>query len=316
MNRSRIAISAGCLLAALHAAGAGAQSVVSPFVASKHETVARMLAIAKIAPGERVIDLGSGDGRIVIAAALAEPTVRGYGVDIDKRLVAQSIAAARAAGIAQRVGFEHRNAFDADLRRIDVIFMWLLPELQRLLREKILEEARPGTRVVSASFDMGAWAADETSEGEPPVRLWRVPARVAGNWSWTLELGGKRVRYDAILVQRFQVLDGAVRAGAERRALGGMRLDGAALQFDLSMPQGSHSFARHQYVGRVEGRRIRGEARILVRDPAKPDNDSISYVTLVRPWVARLAPGRSPYHRPTGTPDVDTVPKPVDLSTK
>jgi precorrin-6B methylase 2 len=306
--RARLVFVAALLLAALHAPRAAAQETLSPFVASKQETIARMLRIAKIAPGERVIDLGSGDGRIVIAAALAQKNLRGLGVDIDSRLVAQSIDAARAAGVAERVRFEHRNAFDADLRRVDVIFMWLLPELQRLLRDKILDEARPGTRVVAASFDMGSWQADETEDGEPAVRLWKVPAKVAGTWTWTLELGGRRLRYDAILEQRFQAIEGVVRAGAERRVLANARLDGTHLQFELSLAQGTRTFARQQYIGRVDAGRIRGESRVLVREPGETGG----YATIVRPWIALRSSGRSPYHRPTGTPDIDTTLKPIE----
>jgi len=288
------------LLAVSHAGDVAAQESVSPFVPSDQETVARMLRMAKLSPGARVIDLGSGDGRIVIAAARAEPTVSGEGVEIDSRLVAKSNAAAHAAGVASRVRFAHRNAFDADLRRVDVIFMWLFPDLQRLLRDKILEEARPGTRVVTASFDMGSWAPDESDSGTPVVRMWKVPAKAAGNWSWTLDLGGRRIRYDAILEQRFQAIEGVVRAGPDRRVLSRAALDGAELRFGLTLAQGSEAFARQEYVGRVEGSRIRGEARVLVR---RGDD----YVTLVRPWSATRSAARSPYHRPTGTPDLDTT---------
>ena len=86
-----------------------------PYVPTPHAVVEKMLEVAKVGPNDLVYDLGSGDGRIVIAAALAERTLRGYGVDIDARLVAQANDAARAAGVADRVRFAHRNAFDADL---------------------------------------------------------------------------------------------------------------------------------------------------------------------------------------------------------
>src|SRR5207253_126073 len=126
-----------------------AQEVFSPFVGSQPDNVERMVRLAKLKAGDVVVDLGSGDGRIVFAAAKSNPKVRGWGVDLDARLVKDSNEAARKAGLANRVEFFQQNVFDADLSKVDVIFMWLFPELQRLLRTKILAEARPGTRVVT-----------------------------------------------------------------------------------------------------------------------------------------------------------------------
>jgi len=110
----------------------------SPFVGSAPENVERMLKLAKLRDGDVVADLGSGDGRIVIGAAKLNPTVRGWGVDIDAKLVKESNESAESEGVAGRVRFFRRNVFDADLRNVDVIFMWLFPELQRLLRTKLI----------------------------------------------------------------------------------------------------------------------------------------------------------------------------------
>src|SRR3954468_8714817 len=182
----------GCLLACAQAAVA--QEVFSPFVDTQPENVERMVKLARLKAGDVVADLGSGDGRIVIAAAKSNPKVRGWGVDVDAKLVTESNETARKAGLAGRVQFFQQNVFDADLSKVDVIFMWLFPELQRLLRTKILAEARPGTRVVTNIWDMGTWQADDVDDNPGlPLRLWVVPANVAGWWNWTLEIKGERL---------------------------------------------------------------------------------------------------------------------------
>src|SRR5918992_1503273 len=106
-------------------------------------------------------------------------------VGSNPELVQKSNAAARAQGLADRARFVHQNAFDADLGKVDVIFMWLFPELMRLLRPKILAQARAGTRVVTATWDLGTWqpdAVDDQGGAAPAIRKWIVPARMEGAW--------------------------------------------------------------------------------------------------------------------------------------
>src|ERR671914_147816 len=164
---------------------APAQERFSPFVGSNPENVRRMVELAAPRSGETVIDVGSGDGRIVFAALEGRPGVRGLGVDINAELVKKANAEAKAKGLADRVRFMHQNAFDADLAKVDVVFMWLFPELMRLLRPKILAQARPGTRVVTATWDLGSWqpdAIDDQGGAMPAIRKWIVPARIEGAW--------------------------------------------------------------------------------------------------------------------------------------
>src|SRR5918997_5403714 len=169
---------------AWHGVIARAQERFSPFVGSNPENVRRMVELAAPRSGETVIDLGSGDGRIVFAALEGRPGVQGLGVDINAELVQKSNAAAKAQGLADRVRFMHQNAFDADLGKVDVIFMWLFPELMRLLRPKILAQARPGTRVVTATWDLGSWQADAVDDngGYPSIPKWKRPGRIGGGW--------------------------------------------------------------------------------------------------------------------------------------
>src|SRR5690606_9570807 len=117
----------------------------------------------------------------VLTAARLNPKLRGWGVDLDPRLVAESNAAAAAQGVADRVRFYQLDAFDTDLSDATVIAMWFWPELQRMLRPVILERARPGTRIVTSVWAMGSWRPDaEDRQGTTPIYLWIVPARVDG----------------------------------------------------------------------------------------------------------------------------------------
>src|ERR1700752_2221396 len=108
-----------------------------------------MLKLAYLNDNDVVVALGSGDGRIVLTAARMNPKLRGWGVDIDEKLVRESNAEAAQLGVADRGQCFHRNAFDADLREATVVSMWFWPEMQRLMRPVILAQARPGTRILT-----------------------------------------------------------------------------------------------------------------------------------------------------------------------
>lgn len=159
-----------------------------PFVTTPDNVVDTMLAMAGLRAGEYLIDLGSGDGRIVIAAALRG--ARGLGVEIDPGLVAASRVHAREAGVAERTRFLERDLFATDLTRADVITMYLLPDVNLLLRPRLLA-LRPGVRLVSHDWDMGDWLPTRTETVPAPQKklglrkeaklmLWVVPANLAG----------------------------------------------------------------------------------------------------------------------------------------
>ena len=152
-----------------------------------------------------MVDLGSGNGLIPLTAARMNARLRGRGVEIDPKLVKESNDQAKREGLADRVSFEHQNAFDVDLRDATVVTMWLFPELMRLLRPVILERARPGTRILTSTWALGSWQPDKVSNGGAPIYMWIVPARVAGNWVWDLTLAGRRFRQAAVLEQHFQM---------------------------------------------------------------------------------------------------------------
>jgi precorrin-6B methylase 2 len=270
-----------------------AQERFSPFVPSEQENVDRMLRLADLRDDDVVVDLGSGDGRIVLTAARMNRKLRGWGVDIDEALVKKSNDAARAQGVADRVQFFHRNAFDTDLREATVIAMWLWPEMQRMLRPVIFNQARPGTRVVTNLWDLGTWwPPDQEDMNGPRVVMWIVPARVEGYWSWELPVAGRRIPYAAVLEQRFQAAEGVIRAGNRRELLHDMKLRGEDISFTLSLTLDGVGFVRHEFRGKARGDVIVGTASISL----PPDHLKI----IELPWRAARTV-TSAYFEPTGT---------------
>lgn len=282
---------------AFQAIAARAQERFSPFVGSNPDNVRRMVELAAPRAGETVIDLGSGDGRIVFAALQGRPGVRGVGVDINAELVKQSNAAARTQGVADRVQFLHQNAFDADLAKVDVIFMWLFPELMRLLRPKILAQARPGTRVVAATWDLGSWPSDAVDDqAVPAIRSWIVPARIEGAWEWDMRAGERVHRFHALFEQRMQTAEGVVRAGNRRETFQHVILRGDSLQFSLRMTLPGGGYTQMSFAGRVRGDVIEGTADISTPRPG--DDEGMDHQR--ETWRARRSPDIG-YFAPTGT---------------
>jgi tRNA G37 N-methylase Trm5 len=132
-----------------------------------------MLRLANVKRGDVVYDLGSGDGRIVIAAA--KRGARGVGIDINPERVEEGTRNARAAKVADRVRFLNQDLFESDLGEATVVTLYLLPRLNLKLRPKLLAELKPGTRVVSHGFDMGDWKPDRTvMVGDTAIHLWTI----------------------------------------------------------------------------------------------------------------------------------------------
>ena len=165
------------LLAAFCAAAAAEEGAQTPpFITTPDEVVERMLRLAGTGPGDVVIDLGSGDGRIVIAAA-KKFGARGIGIELDGRLVEQSRENARLADVAERVTFVEGDVLASDISGASVVTVYLLPFLIDKLQPRFLE-LKPGTRVVSHAFSMGDWNPERTTEvAGTTVYLWRIPAR-------------------------------------------------------------------------------------------------------------------------------------------
>ena len=170
-----------------------------PYVPTPSNVVDAMLDIAKVGPGDFVIDLGSGDGRIVITAA-KKYGARGFGVDLDGSLVSGARREAERQGVKDKVEFHARNLFITEIGQATVLTMYLFPRVNMQLRPRIFAELKPGTRVVSHEFDFGNWKPDaqktiavpNKSYGPPSsvVYLWIVPANAAGRWQWKLAHDG------------------------------------------------------------------------------------------------------------------------------
>jgi SAM-dependent methyltransferase len=175
------------------------------WVPTSQALVDRMLAMAKVTEKDFVMDLGSGDGRLVITAA--QRGARALGIEYNPDMVALSKKNAERAGVAGRASFVRQDLFQADLSQATVITLFLLPSLNLKLRPKLLA-LRPGTRIVSNSFTMDTWQPDETeSVRDTPgcssfctAHLWIVPAKVAGTY--------RTPHGEVVLTQRFQELSG------------------------------------------------------------------------------------------------------------
>ena len=170
------------VVAALSIAVVVGQSYDVPYVPTTEEAVQAMLRLADVKRTDVVYDLGCGDGRIVIAAA-KDFGARGVGIDIDRVRIREAKKNARKAGVEALVRFEAKNLFQADIREASVVTLFLLPEVNLRLRPKLLRDLKPGTRIVSNTFDMGDWKAEQEatvgaeSTLSHKLYLWIVPLR-------------------------------------------------------------------------------------------------------------------------------------------
>ncbi len=165
------------LCCAAPAAGQGSQGWTPDviYVPTPHEVVDDMLRLADVKKGDILYDLGSGDGRIPIAAAKTYG-IRATGIDIDAERIAEANQRAKGAGVAKLVEFRREDLFKADFRDATIVTLYLLPELNLRLRPRLWAELKPGTRIVSHQFDMGDWRPDKKLESNGrTVYFWTVP---------------------------------------------------------------------------------------------------------------------------------------------
>jgi len=174
------------------------------FVPTPFAVVDQMLAVARVGAGDVLYDLGSGDGRIVIAAA-KRFGIRAVGIDIDPKRIEESRENADTAGVTDKVEFRQADLFTTDLRTASVVTLYLLPELNVRLRPKLFAELRPGSRVVSHSFDMGDWRADSTMVVDARlIYFWVVPADISGRWTVVAAVDGSERRQEIRFAQKYQ----------------------------------------------------------------------------------------------------------------
>jgi SAM-dependent methyltransferase len=216
------------------------------WVPTDENLVEAMLDVAEVTPRDYVMDLGSGDGRIVIAAA--KRGAHAVGFEFNPDMVELSRQTAEKEGVSDKASFVNADIFTSDFSQATVITMYLLPQLNLKLRPIILD-LKPGTRIVSHSFDMGDWNADQTVQLEGRIAyLWIVPAKVAGIWTWEEDSGPASLH----LTQTYQSLSGSLKANGKELKIQDAKLEGDRLSFSAN---------DQEYVGRVKGKFIEGTAK-------------------------------------------------------
>ncbi|MGH7630806.1 MAG: SAM-dependent methyltransferase [Gemmatimonadales bacterium] len=247
----------GVLLALALAAPASAQTPDVVFVPTSVDVALTMLGLAGVGDSDVVYDLGSGDGRLVISAA-KRFGARGVGIDIDPDRVADGRRNADTAGVTHRVTFRQADLFETDLRPATVVTLYLTSSLNQRLRPKLLRELRPGARVVSNNFDMGAWTPDSVAfvqgvaMARTPVHFWVIPADARGGWHVTAEgMPAIRLRFE----QQFQQVSGTATISGQRWELAGARLRGDSITFSIP---GDRESGTMRFAGRVLGDSGRG----------------------------------------------------------
>ncbi|MDX9874139.1 MAG: class I SAM-dependent methyltransferase [Spongiibacteraceae bacterium] len=176
-----------------------------PFVPSDERVVKAMLEMGAVEADDVLYDLGSGDGRIVVAAA-QECGARAVGIEKDPSMIITAEAYAAQMGVEHQVCFVQDDLFEGDISPATVVTLYLLHTINLELRPRLLSELRPGTRVVSHAFDMGDWKPDRRARLRgSSIYLWVIPARVAGRWEWESPAGS---RYRVALEQTYQRLQG------------------------------------------------------------------------------------------------------------
>ncbi len=233
------------------------------YVPTPQIVVDTMLEMAKVGPKDFVIDLGSGDGRIIITAA-SKRGARGFGVDLDTVLLKMANQNAQKAGVTDKVHFVEQNLFETDLSKATVITSYLLPHMNLRLRSKVMA-LKPGTRLVAHDYHFGQWDPDEQrdlvvpekkvgQEGMSYIFFYVVPARVPGKWQSLVTIDGRETPMEFTLQQEFQELEGKVDIRDRSADLRG-RLNGEAIRM---VAGGRGGVPRHEFTGKVAGGTITG----------------------------------------------------------
>jgi SAM-dependent methyltransferase len=241
--------------AGIAGASAAMPDIPVPYIPSTEVAVEEMLRLAGVRRGDLVIDLGSGDGRIVIAAARYFGA-RGVGIEIDPELVATATDNARKAGVADRVRFVAQDVLRADISQATVVTMYLLSPLIEKLKPKLLADLKPGARIVAHDFGFKDWLPDRQVTISKSLLLYVVPARVAGQWRLWADLPDGARSLDFELKQQFQRITGGARVPGGYLPFFEARLEGDRIRFVIVDNGRSHHFE-----GRVDGVVMNGIVR-------------------------------------------------------
>ena len=226
--------------AATPAPPSSSPDVPTPYLPSTTVAVDEMLRVANVTPGDLVADLGSGDGRVVIAAA-RDYGARGLGIELDPKLVEESRANARQAGVADRVEFRQGDVLTAEFRDATVVTLYLLPNLVDRLKPRLLD-MKPGTRIVAHDYGFSGWKPDRRVVISKTYLLYVVPAPVGGRWRLHASLPEGPREYDFELKQSYQEIRGGAQAGNGYLPAFEARLEGDRVSFVLVDDNASHRF--------------------------------------------------------------------------
>jgi hypothetical protein len=250
------------LVSSVNAADLQPTKDAGPYVPSPQSVVSDMLRYADVGPNDFLIDLGSGDGRIVLTAAKVFGA-RGFGVEIKDELVRRSNEAAQKEGLADRVKFLKQDLFKTDMSQASVITMYLLPDTVNLLKDKFLSELRPGTRIVSHDYPLTGWIPEKYVQMDLEdkvqisgvtttlIYLYMVPAKVAGRWSAQMPPAVSRQPATLQLKQQLTRVSGSARLDGKEVPLEDLKLRGDRISFRLSGRKG-------EFTGQVKGNSIEG----------------------------------------------------------
>ena len=262
----------------LCALSTAARTADAPYVPTPWNVVEAMFKIGGVGPNDYLIDLGSGDGRIVIAAA-KKLGARGLGVDLDANLVRIARREAEQQGVSTRVEFAAEDLFLVDISKATVITLYMSESVNLRLRPALFK-LKPGTRILSHDFDMAKWAPDDKLTVAVPdkpygapksdIFLWVVPADASGRWRWQMAVGAANLAYDAALDQTFQMVSGTISAaGAAGRSatVQNARVRGETVSFSVMIEREGRT-VRHEFSGRLNGDLIDG--RVLTEGVWSP----------------------------------------------
>lgn len=257
-------LAATLLSAAAHAADKPPVNA-GPYVPSPSSVVADMLTLAEVGPKDFVIDLGSGDGRIVLTAAKVFGA-RGFGVDINDKLVKEANEAAKLQGIADRASFRIQDLFKTDIHQATVLTMYLLPNTVNMLKDKLLAELEPGTRILSHDYPLSGWVPDATKQFDLEDKvaitgvtttilyLYRVPAKVEGDWIAKVPAQISKQPVNLKLErQRVTRLVGSARVGGKDVLLAEGIIRGEQVQFEFYAGARNYKFTGTARNGTMEG---------------------------------------------------------------
>ena len=231
-----------------------AQAQYVPYFPTPQPLVDRMLEMAELKESDFVVDLGCGDGRILVTAA-QRYGAKGLGVDFEAQRIVEANENAKKAGVSDKVRFRRENLFDTDISDSTVLTLYLSLAINIKLRPRILERLRPGARVLSHDFNMGDWLPDRTERiSGRVVYLWIVPAKVGGSWKLTYDGPYGAMISELTLEQQFQQLSGSVLVAGKAAPLRDALVTGEGVGFAVDIEGRSMRFD-----GRVVGGHLRGD---------------------------------------------------------